>query len=438
MKTLINITFVFFLCLSLSGQEINKQKLDSLFSIIDENNKAMGSFSVFKDGQEIYSNSIGYANIEAGERATAETKYRIGSITKTFTATVIMQLIEEGKLRLDTRLSEFYPNIPNSEKIKIEDLLRHQSGLYNFSESEDFQQWKGQEQSREDHLVRIGKNGVVFEPGERSEYSNTNYLLLSLIAEDLEKKKLSEIYLERIIKPLKLKNTYYGSNLEPAKGEALAYRQTGNWTLIEETHMSVVKGAGAIISSPTDLNKFFTALFVGKMVRKESLEKMMEVKGEFGLGLIQLRFDEKMFYGHTGGLDGFNSVVGYFPEENISIAYCSNARDMAPQAIVEGAKKIFFGKEYQLPSFKTFFVSAEDLKQYEGTYTAPGFPLKLKIFAREGQLMGQAEGQPPFPLEAFEKDRFKFDRLGVKLEFQPADNKMIFKQGTNAHELSRV
>ncbi|MDX1762409.1 MAG: serine hydrolase domain-containing protein, partial [Christiangramia sp.] len=232
--------------------------------------------------------------------------------------------------------------------------------------------------------------------------------------------------------------TYYGGTINPAAGEAISYEKMGEWTPGDQTDMSIVKGAGAMISTPADLNRFFTALFEGKVVKPASLEKMKEIKGEFGLGLYEIPLDEHVFYGHTGGIDGYNSVVGFLPGQGISIAFSFNARDMAPHAILTGAAKIFFGKDYTIPSFKTYEVTAEDLKQYEGTYSNENFPLKLKIYSEEGKLMGQAEGQPSFPLEAYEKDKFKFDRFGLKLEFKPAENKMIFKQGPNAHELSRA
>ncbi|MDX1602128.1 MAG: serine hydrolase, partial [Salinimicrobium sediminis] len=190
MKSLINFSLMLFLGMSLSAQDFNKQKMDSLFSAIDENNKGMGSLSIYKNGNEVYTSSTGFANVEAKKAADAQTRYRVGSITKTFTAAIIMQLIEEGKLQLETKLSAFYSQIPNAGKISMEDLLRHQSGLFNYSKVEDFENWKDKEQSRQDHLERFVKNGIEFQPGERSDYSNTNYILLSIIIEDLEKEDL--------------------------------------------------------------------------------------------------------------------------------------------------------------------------------------------------------------------------------------------------------
>ena len=124
--------------LHLFSQSFDTAKMDSLFSEIEENGKGMGSISIYEDGKEVYQNSIGHADINKGMPATANTKYRIGSISKTFTAAIMMQLIEENKLKLSSKLAEFYPEIPNSKEITIEQLLRHRSGLQNFTYSDEY------------------------------------------------------------------------------------------------------------------------------------------------------------------------------------------------------------------------------------------------------------------------------------------------------------
>lgn len=437
MKTLITVLLAAVLAFSLNAQNFNEQKLDSLFSSIEQNNKGMGSLSIYKNGKEIYINSIGFAEVNSGKEATSTTKYRVGSISKTFTAAVILQLVEEGKLQLNTKLSEFYPQVPNSEKITIEDMLRHQSGIFNISKEENFEAWKGEKQTKEQHLARIAKHEPVFEPGTKSDYSNTNYILLSFIIEDIEKKDLSKVIQKRITKPLKLENTYYSGKLNPSAGEALSYRKTGEWTPIEETEMSVVKGAGAIISTPSDLNKFYTALFHGKVIKPETLKLMTTVKGDYGLGIFEMPFDGKTFYGHTGGIDGFDAVVNYLPAEDLSIAYTSNGRDIHPHQILMGVLNIYFDKAYEIPTFRTLKVTAAELGKYEGTYGSETFPLKIRIFAEGDKLMGQAAGQPSFPLEAYEKDKFKFDAAKLRLEFSPAKNEMFFKQGDKTAVLVR-
>lgn len=310
----------------------NVEKLDSLFDIIDFNEMLMGSISIFSNGDEIYQRSIGYSDLEKISEANATTKYRIGSITKTFTAVVIMQLLEEGKLEKNTCLKKFFPQVPNSDKITIRNLLRHQSGLFNVTDDKDFRTWMVEPQSREEMLNRIKKNGVVFEPAERSEYSNTNYLLLSFIAEEIEDKGYAEIVKERIIDKLNLQNTFYGGKIDPEDNQAHSYVKSDNhWDLAPETDMSVPMGAGALVSTPEDLNTFFYNLFEGNLLSENSLRAMKTTQDGTGIGLMKLPLKEIEAYGHGGGIDGFASLAVHFPKEKITAAYIENASKLEPQ-----------------------------------------------------------------------------------------------------------
>jgi len=330
----------------------NVEKLDSLFNIINSNELAMGSISIFSNGEEVYQRSMGYSNLEKASEANASTKYRIGSITKTFTAVVIMQLIEEGKLEMSTLLMEFFPQIPNADKITVQHLLRHQSGLYNITDDEDFRTWMLKPQSREEMLSRIKKNGIDFEPGERSEYSNTNYLLLTYIAEDIEDKRYADIVKERIIDKLNLPNTFYGGKIDPEDNQAVSYVKSENgWDLALETDMSVPVGAGALVSTPEDLNTFFYNLFEGNLVSENSLQTMKITNDGTGIGLMKLPLPEIEVYGHGGGIDGFSSIVVHFPKEKISAAYTANGSDYPMINLLLDLINIVLGQEYELPNF---------------------------------------------------------------------------------------
>jgi CubicO group peptidase (beta-lactamase class C family) len=243
------------------AQDFDRAKMDSLFSILDSNNKAMGSVSVFKNGLEVYQKSIGYADVEKNLKASASTKYRIGSISKTFTAAIVMQLVEEGKLTLNTRLTEFYSEMPNADKITMEQLLRHRSGLFNFTNAPAYLTWMESPKTQEELIRIFVENGTVFEPDEKFEYSNTNYVLLSFIIEKIDKKPFAEVLEEKIAKPLQLADTYLGCRIGAKSNEAKSYTMSADWTLATETDMSIPLGAGAIVSTPSDLNKFFNALF---------------------------------------------------------------------------------------------------------------------------------------------------------------------------------
>lgn len=438
MKEFLNMFFIFFCVATLTAQEFDVKKMDSLFTAVEENNKGMGSFSLFKEGKEVYQNSIGLADVDQKIAATADTKYRIGSISKTFTAAMLLQLVEEGKLKLDTKLSKFYPQIPNAERISIENLLRHESGLFNFTSEEAYLDYMEQPKSKEELLEIFRSQEPVFEPGVKNEYSNTNYVLLSFIAEDITGKNYPELLQERIVQPLGLKNTYYGRKINTANSEAQSYKKEKDWIPATETDMSIPKGAGAIVSTPTELNKFFTALFKGKVVKPESLEKMKTIKNGYGLGLFSFPFHDKTLYGHTGGIDGFGSVAAYNPETGMAVAYIANGADIPLNDILIGALNIYFGREYAIPVFgKSLDIPAEELEKFTGTYGSETFPLEVRIFIENGTLKGQATGQASFPLEAYEPNKFQFTRAGLKLEFFPEEDKMLLLQNGGKFELYR-
>jgi CubicO group peptidase (beta-lactamase class C family) len=432
--------FVVFSVLVLLGcasksQDFDKDRLDSLFSIIDANQKGMGSVAIFKGGKEVYHHSVGFADIEKGLKANPETKYRIGSISKTFTSAIVMQLVEEGKLSLDARLADFYPGMPNADVITIEQMLRHRSGLYNFTNSPAYLQWMVDPKSEEELIKIFVENGTVFSPGEKFEYSNTNYVLLSFIIEKVEKKPLADVLADRITKPLGLASTYYGGKIGAKPNEARSYTMSDRWAEATETDMSIPTGAGAIVSTPADLCRFFNALFKGEVVSKESLDKMTDLVDGYGLGLFQIPFYERKAYGHNGGIDGFQSNASYFPEDDVVVAYTTNGTVMAMNDILIGLLSIYFDKNYDFPTFAPVIdVASEDLDQYLGIYSSKALPLKITVTKNGNQLMAQATGQGAFPLQPYEAHKFRFDQAGIKMEFIPDDKKMILIQGGGRFE----
>src|SRR5215211_3300636 len=125
------------------AQALDKAKLDQFFDRLAEKNQAMGSLTIAKDGRPLYSRAFGYSQINGSERkpATTASRYRIGSVTKTFTATLVFQLVEEGKLKLSDTLDKFLPSIPNAGKITIAHILEHRSGIHDFVREPDFRAW---------------------------------------------------------------------------------------------------------------------------------------------------------------------------------------------------------------------------------------------------------------------------------------------------------
>lgn len=437
MKNLFLSLFCLFTFSLIHAQTFNIAKMDSLFSLIDKNDKGMGSVSLFQDGKEVYQKTIGYSDFENNILADSKTKYRIGSVTKTFTAVIFLQMIEENKISLTTLLIDFFPQILNSDKITIEHLLRHRSGIHNFTDDPAYVTYMTEPKTEAQLLEIFSALPSDFTPGEKLSYSNTAYVLLSLIAEKIDKKPFVDVLIDRIVRPLELEDTFLGKKIVAINNEALSYNKLEHWEKSVETDLSIPIGAGAIVSTPTDLNLFFNALFSGKLISDASLEKMTTLTDGFGLGIFHIPFYDKKAFGHTGGIDAFRTTAAYFPNENFSVAYSSNGTVISPNEILIGALSIFFGREYTLPDFKSLTLSPKDLDKFLGTYGSPTFPLKITISKKENILMAQATGQPAFPLEAYEENKFKYDAAGIKLEFIPAENKMILRQSGMQFDLTR-
>ena len=411
------------------SQTIDKEKLDTYFQALESNNKFMGSVAIYKDEKIIYTKSVGFSDVATNKKPNDSTKYRIGSISKTFTATLVFKAIEEKKLTLSQRIEKYFPAIKNADKITVGNLLNHRSGIHNFTNDPEYLEYNTQKKSEKEMIDIIAKAGSDFEPNSKAAYSNSNYVFLTYILEKIYEKPYSEILKEKITTPLKLENTYFGGKINIENNECYSYIYLGSWIKQTETDMSIPLGAGAVISTPSDLVTFSEALFNYKIISKESLESMKTLQDNYGMGLFQIPFYDKMSYGHTGGIDGFSSVFGYFPNENCAFAFTSNGSNYENNNISIVLLSSLFNQPFEIPSFEVYELSSEDLDQYLGTYSSDQFPLQITITKADKTLMAQATGQPAFPLEATEKDKFKFDQAGIVLEFNPTEKQMILKQG---------
>ncbi len=420
-----------------SSQAFDHVKLDSYFDALEQNDRFMGSVAISKDGHIIYVRSLGYIDLENQIKANEHAKYRIGSIAKTFTSVLVMQAVEAGKLALDQTLDHYFPQIEKAGQITISDMLQHRSGIHNFTNDMSYLTWHTQPKSETEMVAIIVAGGSDFEPGSRSEYSNANFILLSYILEKIYQKSYSDLLQERIAQPLGLVNTLFGGKINTCDKECLSYTFLDSWQLQSETDMTIPLGAGGIVSTASDIARFSDALFGGKLLSPGSLATMKNIKEAYGMGLFQLPFYDKIGYGHTGGIDGFTSIFGYFADGKISYALLSNGTRFDNNDISIAVLSALYDRPYDLPTFSAYEVSSEDLDQYLGVYASEQIPLKITITKENRTLMAQATGQAAFPLEATEKDIFKFDRAGVVLEFDPSGNTMVLKQGGGVFTFSR-
>lgn len=407
-----------------------KQKLAGYIDSLFVHHKVMGSFAFAENDRPTFIKVVGFSDVEKNQKANVNTQYRIGSISKTFTAVLIMKAFEEKKISLDQKLSEFYPEIPNAEKISIENLLQHRTGIHNLTSEAEFWQYNTKPQTESSLISIIKKYKSDFEPGSKHEYSNSNYILLGFILEKIYKKPYAVLLKDKITKPLKLTLTEVGGKIDPTKDQAKAYQYiNGKYVTSSETDMSIPIGAGNIISTPRDLLTFILGLENGKLVKKSSLEKMKTFVDDYGYGLVKVPFDNYSGFGHTGGIDNFSSALFYFPDLKIATAFSTNQSEMDTNEISIKMIETAMGKDFEIPNFKTYEISENDLQKFTGTYSSKGIPLKITIFIEDKKLMAQATGQSAFPLEAISETSFKFDMAGIVIDFYPAKKQFVIIQG---------
>jgi len=297
MKYLITTLACLFLSYIGHGQNTEFTKLDSFFTILEENDRFYGSVAVLRGNDIIYNKAIGYADLEAKKPNNKDTKFRIGSISKTFTATLIMKAVELGKVNLDQTIASYFPGIQNADKITVRQLLNHRSGITNFTDR-NYMNWHTGPITQSALLDTIISKGNDFEPDADYAYSNSNYVLLTFILERVFDKTYDQILNKYIVKPLALANTNYGKAIRTNKNEAKSYSMKSEWEEHAQDDMSIPLGAGGIVSTPTDLCLFVKGLFDGKLISSESLERMKPVgDASYGFAIYGTPFNDKYGWG---------------------------------------------------------------------------------------------------------------------------------------------
>jgi CubicO group peptidase (beta-lactamase class C family) len=411
------------------AQTLDKARLDQFFDRLVEKNKAMGSLVIAKDGNVLYSRAFGYSQIDGDKKKplTAASRFRIASITKTYIAVIILQLVEEGKLELTDTLDKFFPQIPNARKITIGQILSHRSGIPDVTR--DQATWKpGAAVTKDEMLALIAKGTPEFEPDTKSSYSNAGYFLLVLILEKLTGKPYDQALEERINSRIGLKDTYLATGrIDVNKGEALTYIHTGiDWKEGFQTHPSV---GFQLISTPGDMARFIGALFDLKLISQDSLNRMKTTRDGEGLGMVTFTFAGKTFYGNTGGGDNYGSWLAYQPDEKLVVAYTTNAKVHPVKDIVSGVIDIYYGRPFEIPAFEPLAVNPGVLKEYVGVYSSPDAPRNWTVTTDSGTLFVQPGNEGAAALEATAQDKFQLFGGRVTFEFDAPKNQMILNRG---------
>jgi len=398
----------------------------------------MGSLTISKNGIINYQKAIGYSLISDDKKVAADinTKYRIGSATKMFTAVMIFQLIEEGKIKLDDKLKMYFPDLPNADKITIQNMLYHRSGLHDYTHDTNFPDWMNKPKSHEELLKIIKEKGSDFEPGTDVDYCNSNYLLLGYIIEKICNISYAEALKKRILFKLNLKNTYFGKPINIKNNESSSYKYAdNNWNKEKETDLSIHGGAGSIVSTPTDMVNFTDALFSKKLISEPSLAKMETIVDDYGMGMFPNKYGDKPSFGHNGRIEEFYSALWYYPNEKLSFAYCTNGIDYPRTDLIEGVLKICFNEPFSIPFAKNANNKTENLDKYLGKYSSDQIVVTC---TKEGnKLLLETRGKA-FEAEKISDNYFANVVSGYFFQFYPDKNELQIKETDNVYHLKRT
>lgn len=428
MKSIITTLIILFTSIIGISQHSDYSKLDSFFTILAENDRFMGSVAVIGGDEVLYSKALGYADVESKITNNSETKFRVGSISKTFTATLVMKAVELGKINLDDTIDHYFPRVQNAQDITVRHLLNHRSGITNFTDRSYFS-WYTKPITQAALLDTIISKGIDFKPNTDYAYSNSNYVLLTFILEDVFDSSFDTILDEHIVNPLQLKNTGYGETINTSQNEAKSYTMGTTWEIELEGDMSIPLGAGGIVSTPTDLCLFVKALLSGKLISTLSVQEMKPAGDDsYGFALYNTPFNDKNGWGHGGNIDAFASNMIYFEEEDICFAISCSGSNFGMHDVELAVLSEIFDQPYELPSFDSVELTSEELDQYLGTYVTDDLPMDMIITKDGSTLMLEATGQSASTLQAKGDHKFVIMQYGVKMEFVPQESKLNFEQ----------
>lgn len=378
-----------------------------------------GTVLVAKDGKPLLRKGWGMANREWNIPNAPDTRFRLGSITKQFTAAAILKLAEEGKLTLQDPVGKYYTDAPATwEKITIHHLLNHTSGIVSYTGLPGFFQKESMTARKPAEIVKLTQDKPLeFEPGSKMKYNNTGYILLGYVIEKVSGMPYDEYLKKNLFEPLGLKDTGYDWNQAIIARRASGYLPDGkNAPYLD---MSLPYAAGSLYSTVDDLAAWAAALESGKVVSKENYTKMTTpYLNNYGYGLVMEKIENHGVVGHGGGINGFNTMLLRASSDGLTVAVLANQNTPAADRIGKDLVALYLGKDVKpRPVLTEVKLPAQKLDSVAGQYELrPGFVLKVW---REGeQLMTQATGQGKLPIQASAEDQFYSTLVDARITFQ--------------------
>lgn len=429
-----------------AGQSCPADYAKQARALVEEQVKAgrfTGTVLVAKDGAPLLREGFGAADREWDIPNAPDTKFRLGSLTKQFTATAILQLAEAGKLSIDDPVSKFYADAPAAwSKITIKHLLSHTSGIPSYTGIPDFFS-KGTSKLplKPEEIVKLTQDKPLeFEPGTKFAYDNTGYILLGVVIEKVSGQTYAAYVSQHIFQPLGMRNTGYD-----VSGEILAKRASGyepgkaGWRNADYLDMSLPYAAGSLYSTVDDLLIWNTALTDGKILTDASRKAAWtENLNHYGYGWSVGVQDGHERVSHSGGINGFATAMHRYPKDGLVTIVLSNFQAAPATPMANNLAGLCFGT-YSAP--KPVALSTATLDKYVGAYAlSPTFI--LKVFRDGDKLVTQATGQGPVAIIATAPGEFTAVGPDAKLSFKQTGDApataLVLHQGGRDMEAPRV
>lgn len=396
-------------------EDKTSRRIDEIVSFRVANKEFSGSVLIAKGDDIVFNKSYGLANIEWAVPNTTTTKFRLGSITKQFTAAAILLLEEDGKLNLEDPVRVHWPEAPRAwEKVTIFHLLTHTSGMAPPDEA-----WRFSEGPAEETVGHFRDRPLEFEPGSEFRYSNSGFILLAYLIERISGQSYSDFLQERILTPLGMKDSGVESNGPIVANRASGYADSENgWVHGAYLSMPSSIGSGAVYSTTEDLLRWTRGLFGGRLLKANSLEKMLTpFKDDFALGVEVSNENGHKVIRHGGSIEGFNALLAYYPDDEMTLAVLANLEGAA-DGLARRLSGFMHGDTVVLPSEKVEInLSDVALRKFAGIYELSPDANWVITFS-DGKLTARLGTQPPSNLLAEAPNRFFVPDVDGELEFE--------------------
>jgi CubicO group peptidase (beta-lactamase class C family) len=381
-----------------------RTKVDEYMNAAMTVNGFSGSILVARNGEPVVSKGYGMANIELAVPNTQQTVFRLGSVTKQFTAMAIMMLQERGKLRVSDPVCQYLTDCPAAwQPLTIRHLLTHTAGIPNYTNFPDFARTAVLPTSSADMVGMLRDKPLEFAPGEKFAYSNSGYYLLGMIIERVSGKTYADFLQTSIFTPLGMSRTGYDSPSTIIRSRAAGYaRQAGETVNAAYMDMTIPFAAGALYSTTEDLLRWDQALYKDTLVSQKSLDEIFTPeKGGYAYGWsIGKRFDRQVI-AHGGGIYGFATEIARFPADRVTVIVLSNVEGAAAGKTANDLAAVVFGAPYEIPKErKSITVDAKVLDQYVGQYRIASPPIEIVVTRNNETLLAQIAGRLKLALVA--------------------------------------